>query len=72
MKITLSALGPSIEDQCKEAGLVPTGMSFNLIERIHYGITLARIHGVLTDAECTRARQRLLKRAKFVEREKND
>lgn len=68
MKITFSTLGPSIKTQTTQAKLMPINISFNLIEHIHVNITLARIHEVLTDAEYTRARQRPLKRAMFVEK----
>ncbi|MCO6445827.1 MAG: hypothetical protein J5J04_17285 [Anaerolineae bacterium] len=63
--IFISALGPSISEQCEKKGLVATGIKMETVDRISHAITLAHIHGVLTDAETHRARRRLLSKAKL-------
>lgn len=64
--IEISALGPSLAEQCKVQGLVARGMPIELLDRISKALTLAHIHGMLTDSEIGRARHRLLKTAKFA------
>jgi len=65
-RIVISALGPSIQEQCDKLGIAPTKMRIETIERLSHWLTIAHIHDVLTDAEVSRARLRLMKRAKFV------
>lgn len=65
MQIVLSALGPTIEEQVKAMGLVQIGpKSLEMMDRISHALTLAHIHGCLTDSEVNRARSRLLKNLK--------
>lgn len=68
INIQMGALAPSISKQCVDQDVVPTGMKMKTIDRINNALTLAKIHGVLTDAECYRARNRLLKLAKFKQK----
>ena len=65
MNLEISAFGPSITEQCAAAGVVPTGMALELVERISKAITLCHIQGMLTDSECDKARTRMIKAAKF-------
>ena len=64
--IEISALGPTIGEQCKAQGLKTTGKPIEVVDRISHALTLAHIHGVLTDIEIDRARARLLKAARFA------
>lgn len=64
--IRVSALGPSIKAQCAAQGLKATGEPLELLDRINTALTLAHIHGFLTDREIDRKRMRLLKAAKLV------
>ena len=64
MHITLSALGPTIAEQCKKQGLEVVGKPADLLDRLSHAITIAHIHGCLTDAETERARNRLMKMLK--------
>lgn len=64
--IEISALGPTIGEQCAAQGLVTTGKPIEVVDRISHALTLAHIHGCLTDSEIDRARARLLKAAKFA------
>ena len=63
--IQISALGPTISEQCAAQGLKAAGKPIEIIDRISRALTLAHIHGCLTDSEIDRARNRLLKAAKF-------
>lgn len=66
MHITLSALGPTIEEQVAAMGLVHVGgKSLELLDRIGHALTIAHIHGCLTDSEVNRARARLIKNLKL-------
>lgn len=65
VSIYISALGPSLAEQCAEHGLESFGMALELADRISKAITIAHIHGMLTDAETERARQRLMKRVRL-------
>lgn len=65
-QIVISALGPSIQEQCDKLGITPTKMKIETIDSLSHWLTVAHIHAVLTDAEVHRARLRLLKRAKFA------
>jgi len=64
-RITISALGPTIGEQCAARGIVATGLPIEMVDRISSALTLAHIHGMLTDSEIDRARTRLLKTAKL-------
>lgn len=64
--IVISALGPTIGEQCKAQGLKATGKPIEVVDRISHALTLAHIHGVLTDSEIDRARARLFRAAKFT------
>lgn len=64
--IEISALGPTIGEQCAAQGLTATGKPIDVVDRISHALTLAHIHGMLTDSEIDRARHRLLKAAKFA------
>ena len=64
--IVISALGPTISEQCAAQGLVTTGKPLDVVDRISHALTMAHIHGCLTDSEIDRARHRLLKAAKFA------
>ena len=66
MNIVVSALGPTIGEQCATYGLVAAGKPVELVDIISNALTLAHIHGVLTDSEIDRARRRLLKAAKLT------
>lgn len=68
MHIEISALGPTIGEQCEKLGLHASGMSIEMVDRISHALTLSHIHGALTDSEVNRARARLLKSAKLVRR----
>jgi hypothetical protein len=57
---------PTIGEQCIAQGLVTTGMPIEMIDRISHALTLAHIHGCLTDSEINRARKRLFKASKFA------
>jgi hypothetical protein len=65
-RIVFSALGPSLSEQCERHGLVASGKPLDTLDRIADALTIAHIHGVLTDSEVTRARARLFKQAKFT------
>jgi hypothetical protein len=64
MQIALGAMCSSIAEQLAEQGLEQTGRSVELLDRLAKAITLAHLHGCLTDGESTRARQRLIKMVK--------
>ena len=64
--IEFSVLGPTIGEQCKAQGLKTTGKPIEIVDRISHALTLAHIHGILTDSEIDRARARLLKTANFA------
>lgn len=64
MQITLGAMCQSIAEQLAEQGLEQTGRSVDLLDRLAKAITLAHLHGCLTDSESTKARQRLMKMVK--------
>jgi hypothetical protein len=68
MHIEISALGPTIGEQCERLGLHASGKSIETVDRISHALTLCHIHGMLTDTEVNRARRRLLKAAKLVKR----
>ena len=65
MHIEISALGPTIGEQCAKLGLVASGKSIESVDRISHALNLCHIHGMLTDSEVNRARARLLKAAKL-------
>jgi hypothetical protein len=65
-QISISAPGPSIGEQLQKLNIKPSGMTVEQIDTMSRDLTRAHIWGLLTDAEVNRARQRLLKRAKFV------
>lgn len=65
MKIELGALSPDISKQLEDAGFEAVGISVDLLDRLANGITLVNLHGCITDRECERARQRLIKRIKI-------
>lgn len=62
--ISLSALGPTISEQLASQGLIQTGVKVDILDRLAHAITLAHIHGCLTDTETDRARRRLVKMIK--------
>ena len=66
MHIEISALGPTIGEQCDRLGLAASGKAIEVVDRISHALTLCHIHGMLTDSEVNRARARLLKSAKLV------
>lgn len=70
--LVFSALGPSIGEQIKKLGIKPTGMTVEQIDDISHNLTRVHIWGFLTDAEVSRARARLVKRAKFEHAEVDD
>lgn len=59
-QIVFSALGPTLAEQCEFQGLVATGKSIEMSERMSDALTLCHLHGVLTDSEINKARRRLL------------
>lgn len=61
MKIVLSALGPSIQEQLIKLGLEHHGAKIEFIDALAHQVTLLHLQGILTDAECTRARKRVVK-----------
>jgi len=65
-QLVISALGPTIGEQCGPLGIEPTHMTIALVDEVSHQLTRAHIWGLLTDSEVNRARARLLKRAKFV------
>ena len=66
MHIVLSAMGPNITEQVAELGLEQVGgKSLELLDRIAKALTIAHIHGCLTDGECEKARKRLMKNLKL-------
>lgn len=65
MQIVVSALGPTIGEQCERLGLVATGKNIETVDRISHALTLCHIHGMLTDTEVNRGRTRLLRAAKL-------
>jgi len=64
MHIELGAMCPSIAEQLAAMGLEQTGKNVELLDRLAKAITLAHLHGCLTDGESTKARQRLMKMVK--------
>ena len=68
MHIEISALGPTIGEQCARLGLVASGKPIETVDRISHALTLCHIHGMLTDSEVNRGRARLLKAAKLKRR----
>lgn len=64
-RISISALGPTISEQCTAQGVVATGMKIEHVDQISHALTLCHIRGMLTDSEVDRARNRLLKAAKL-------
>ena len=64
MQIELGAMAPKISEQMAAMGLEQTGKSVELLDRLAHSITLAMLHGCLTDAECEKARKRLVKQIK--------
>jgi hypothetical protein len=60
VKLTISALGPTISEQVKAQGCA-TGMPADQLDRLEHAIHLLRIRGLLTEAESDRAFKRLLK-----------
>lgn len=65
MGIVISALGPTIGEQCAKLGLVASGKPIETVDRISHALTLCHIHGMLTDTEVNRGRTRLLRAAKL-------
>lgn len=65
MNIEISALGPSISEQCAVHNFTSHGLPMTMVDRISSALTLEHIHGILTDREIDRARLRLIKTAKF-------
>lgn len=61
MKIVLRALGPSIKEQLKQLGLEHDGAKIEFIDDLADDVTQLHLMGILTDAECTRARTRIVK-----------
>lgn len=59
-RITMSALGPTLAEQCEEQGLIATGTTIELSDRLAQAITLCHVRGVLTDSETDRARKRVV------------
>ena len=49
-----------IEKQCNEAGYT-LGKAKELIEKLHFGLNICHIHGILTDGEYDKALNRLNK-----------
>jgi hypothetical protein len=62
VKLTISAIGPTISEQVKAQGC-STGMPADQLDRMEHAIHLLRIKGILTEAESDRAFKRLLKDA---------
>jgi hypothetical protein len=60
VKLTISAMGPSIAAQVKAQGCA-TGMQAELLDRLEHAIHFLRIHGMVTEAESDRAFKRLIK-----------
>lgn len=65
VSISISALGPTIGEQCEAHGVIATGMKIEHVDQISHALTLCHIRGMLTDSEVDRARNRLLKAAKL-------
>lgn len=65
MKLTVSALGPTINEQLKAQGFRST-MDPERLDRCEHAIHLLRIHGYLTDSESDKAFKRLIKDIKVV------
>lgn len=70
MQFVISALGPTLKEQAEKQGLIAVGMDIDFVDEVSHQLTRAHIWGLLTDSEINRARQRLLKRAKFQRTEK--
>ncbi|MFZ3286611.1 MAG: hypothetical protein WA191_07145 [Telluria sp.] len=68
-RISISALGPTIGEQCAAQGIIATGMNIERVDKISHALTLCHIQGMLTDSEVDRARNRLLKAAKLKMKE---
>ena len=61
MRISFSALGPTISEQVIANGWVATGCSLERADRMAQAMTLLRIHSIMTSTEYDRAAARLLK-----------
>lgn len=60
-RIVLSALGPTLAEQCEQLGLSATGLGIEMADRLAHAVTLCHIRGVLTDTETDRARARIIR-----------
>jgi hypothetical protein len=62
MKITLGALGDSLEEQFEKEGLeYCASIPLDFLQRCVDAISLLRIQGYLSDSEAVKARKRLIK-----------
>lgn len=60
IELTFGALAPDLRDQLKRQGIKPPPYTEQW-QKQDRAITLLAIHGLLTDAERTRCRRRLMK-----------
>lgn len=72
MIIELGAMAPKISEQLESANLVQTGTDVSILDRLNHSITLAHLHGCLSDSECERARKRLINKIKAAPKEPRD
>lgn len=61
MQIEIGALADPISQQIRAANMKQVGKPVEILDRLNSAVTLAHLHGCLTDAECERARSRLVK-----------
>lgn len=59
-QIIMSALGPSLTEQCDALGMSATGTDLAMGERLADAVNLCYVRGVLTEAEANKARKRIL------------
>lgn len=60
VNIVMSALGPTLTEQCEQQGLVATGTNLEMSDRLAHAVTLLHVRGALTDSEANKARKRIL------------
>ena len=59
--LQLGALAPSITSQLTDQGLSIKASEAILWQRLDHAITLLKVHGLLTDAQASAARKKMLK-----------
>lgn len=60
------ALQKPLAEQLQDQGITVAPEKMELCQKLAKGITLAYVHGILTESEVNKARQRLMKKVRTV------